>query len=146
MNVVQVGEKTTGKYVGSITVKDYYTYSTLNTEHKYAMQPIVLKIANSAGISDFVGGLTPDVTAEEDIADLKPFGDLTEPLLAATIDYILGTKKSVSKSEFMENVHYELVMVPRMPFLLVRICISGILSLSLMSFILLVILGTGRSN
>lgn len=109
MNVVQIGENTTGKYVGSITVKDYYTYSTLNTEHKYAMQPIVLKIANSANVSDFVGGLVPDVAAEEDIANLLPFGDLDEPLLAATIGYILGNPKSSTRSEFMENAQYEFV-------------------------------------
>ena len=54
------------------------------------MQPITLKIANSQGVSDFVGGLLPDVSATEDIANLLPFGDPDEALLKATIDHILG--------------------------------------------------------
>lgn len=90
LTITQVGSKTTGKYVGSITVKDYYTTGALNTAHKWAMQPIVLKVANSQGVSDFVGGLPADVSAVEDIANLLPFGDPDEPLLKATIDHILG--------------------------------------------------------
>ncbi len=97
MSVVQVGEATTGKYVGSFTIKDYYTYNYdyPNPDHTWALQPITLKIANSAGVTDYVAGLVPDVIIGEDIADLKAFGDLDEPLLAATINYILPGKKSL---------------------------------------------------
>lgn len=88
IDVIQVGKATTGKYVGSFTIKDYYTHDYLNTDHKWALQPITLKIANSEGTSDFVEGLAPDVVVAEDVADLLPFGDEEEPLLAAVIDYI----------------------------------------------------------
>ncbi|MEE4115526.1 MAG: S41 family peptidase [Marinilabiliaceae bacterium] len=109
INVIQIGTKTVGKYVGSITVKDYYTYSYLNPDHKWAMQPIVLKIANSAGVSDYIGGLEPDVVAYEYIDELKPFGDPDEPLLAATIDYILGGTKSAGFKSAKVRVDYDFV-------------------------------------
>lgn len=48
--VVVIGEATYGKNVGSITLKDYLdkgsTQDTINPRHFYAMQPIVIKVAN----------------------------------------------------------------------------------------------------
>jgi C-terminal processing protease CtpA/Prc len=110
MNVVQVGDTTRGKYVGSFTIKDYYTNNdgSLNTEHKWAIQPITLKISNSDGESDYVGGLIPDVAIEEDFRELLPLGDPDEALLAATLDYILGSAKS-SKSSFNELPDYRVI-------------------------------------
>jgi hypothetical protein len=44
MEVVQIGDVTTGKNVGSVTLYDS-TFGTenRNPNHRYAMQPIVLK-------------------------------------------------------------------------------------------------------
>lgn len=85
MDVKVVGINTTGKYVGSITLTD-----EKDTRNKWAMQPIVVKYANSQGVSDFVDGLTPDIVAEEDIANLLPFGDPNETLLKVVLDDIQG--------------------------------------------------------
>jgi len=85
MDVKVVGINTTGKYVGSITVTD-----DVVTSNKWAMQPIVVKYANSRGETDFINGLTPDITAEEDIANLLPFGDPNETLLKVVLDAIQG--------------------------------------------------------
>jgi C-terminal processing protease CtpA/Prc len=92
MNVKVIGSNTYGKYVASLTLKDYDSNDKLVTTHKYAMQPIVAKYANSLGVSDFVDGLTPDYTAKEDVGSLLPFGDENETMLKSTLDVIKGLK------------------------------------------------------
>ncbi|MCD4768985.1 MAG: hypothetical protein K8R35_02315 [Bacteroidales bacterium] len=109
INVTLVGENTTGKYVGSITVYDWDSNGDVNPDHTWAMQPIILKIANSLNVSDYVSGLLPDVEAEEDIANLLPFGDPEETLLKATIDHILGNPAKKSLSALTKGVDYRVI-------------------------------------
>lgn len=90
MNVKVAGINTVGKYTGSMTVKDWDENGDVNPNHDYAMQPIVVKYANSAGVTDFVDGLTPDIIAEEDIANLLPFGDPNEKLLSVVLADMKG--------------------------------------------------------
>ena len=79
------------------------------------MQPIVLKLVNSAGdpydLTDlaYVNGLPPDFEATEDYTNLLPFGDENEPLLQATIDYILGTKSAIAKPQLVEGIDYKVI-------------------------------------
>jgi C-terminal processing protease CtpA/Prc len=101
INVTIVGTATHGKYVGSMTIKDYIdNKGTVNPNHKWAMQPIVVKIANSKGVSDYVNGLPAQVQLKEDIANLSVLGSLDEPLLSRTITAITGTtlKKALAPS------------------------------------------------
>lgn len=95
ISVKVIGENTTGKNVGSITVRDWDENGAVNTSHKWAMQPIVLKIANSAGFYDYTDGLQPDIEASEDITNMLPLGDLNEQLLKIAIDDIKGTKSAI---------------------------------------------------
>jgi C-terminal processing protease CtpA/Prc len=90
MNVKVIGINTVGKYTGSATIKDWDENGNVNPNHKWAMQPIIVKYANSAGVSDFVDGLIPNITAEEDIANLLPFGDPNETLLSYALADIKG--------------------------------------------------------
>lgn len=90
MNVKVVGINTVGKYVGSMTIQDWDANGNVNPNDPYVMQPIVVKYANSAGVTDFVNGLTPDIVAEEDIANLLPFGDPNEKLLSVVLADIKG--------------------------------------------------------
>lgn len=90
MKVTVVGTNTEGKYTGSMTIKDWDDKGVVNPNHNYAMQPIVVKYANSAGVTDFVNGLTPDIVAEEDIANLLPFGDPNEKLLSVVLADMKG--------------------------------------------------------
>ncbi len=90
MNVTVVGINTNGKYTGSMTVKDWNAQGTVNPNHKWAMQPIVVKYANSRDESDFVDGLAPTIIAEEDFANLLPFGDPNETLLSYVLADIKG--------------------------------------------------------
>jgi C-terminal processing protease CtpA/Prc len=92
MNVKTIGTNTYGKYVASLTLKDYDANNKLVTTHKYAMQPIVAKYANSLGVSDFVTGLVPDITLKESTSSMLQLGDENEQLLKAVLDNIKGLK------------------------------------------------------
>lgn len=90
INVVQIGDVTVGKNVGSITLYDSPTFRKVNVNptHKYAMQPIVLKIANASGFSDYVNGLNPDVSQVEDLENLGVLGETSDPLLNTALNYV----------------------------------------------------------
>lgn len=95
ITVKQVGSNTYGKNVGSFTIKDYIDNAgTVNPRHKWAMQPVVLKIANSQDFSDFTNGLSPNIEAREYAVDLMPLGDPEEDLLKACLDDIRGVKSA----------------------------------------------------
>lgn len=88
MQVFSVGTKTVGKYVASITITDRYV--TGNRNNKYAMQPIIVKMANANGVTDFIDGLAPDFVIEEDMVNLLPFGSVNETLLKPVLNKIQG--------------------------------------------------------
>lgn len=95
IEVVQIGDVTVGKNVGSITLYDSptFTKSNVNPNHKYAMQPIVLKIVDKNGSGDYTAGITPNTLLPESLADLGVLGDVNEPLLNAAINQIIGSGK-----------------------------------------------------
>lgn len=111
INVVQIGTATTGKYTASVTLydSDNYGRTNANPNHKYAMQPLVLKSANSNGATDYFNGLTPDYlitystssgTAEgENLLDLGTLGDVNEPFLKKALSLITGTTTKSSNSK-----------------------------------------------
>lgn len=103
ISVINVGDSTAGKYVGSYTLKDKNAKGVVNPNNNWAMQPIIVKIANSQGVSDYVLGLFPDFQKEEDIANLLPFGDQNETLLKVVLNDIRGIPQSsfTLKSEKM---------------------------------------------
>jgi carboxyl-terminal processing protease len=86
---------TTGKNVGSITVYDSKNFGTTgrNPNHKYAMQPIVLKIINKDGFGDYQDGLTPTFSLKETLSTLGTLGNESEPLLSLAIAKITGSGK-----------------------------------------------------
>jgi C-terminal processing protease CtpA/Prc len=93
ITVVQIGDITTGKNVGSVTLYDSPDFgkTNRNPNHRYAMQPIVLKIVNSAGFGDYQSGLEPTFTLKETVSTLGVLGNTTEPLLNLAIAKITGT-------------------------------------------------------
>lgn len=92
IQVVQIGDKTTGKNVGSVTLYDSPTFTSQNRNpnHKYAMQPIVLKIANANGFSDYQTGLLADYSFLEDYGNLGVLGNPSEPMLNQALTIILN--------------------------------------------------------
>lgn len=88
IDVVQIGDVTVGKNVGSVTLYDSPTFSKkdVNAKHRYAMQPLVLKIVNKTGFGDYVNGLIPDgAVLKENLMNFGVLGNANEPLLNAAI-------------------------------------------------------------
>ena len=96
MEVILVGETTVGKNEGSITVVDselpFVDVDNRNPNHTVGMQPIVFQVFNSRDQSDYTAGFEPDISVREIdfFSDIKPFGDVDEPLLRAALDRISG--------------------------------------------------------
>ena len=95
VTVVQIGDVTTGKNVGSITLYDSPTYSktNVNPNHKYAMQPIVLKIVNKDNFGEYTAGITPTTSLPENFNNLGVLGNVDEPLLNVAINQIIASGK-----------------------------------------------------
>ncbi|MCF8380927.1 MAG: hypothetical protein K9H49_15240 [Bacteroidales bacterium] len=98
MDVILIGEPTYGKYTGAWVYPDTYE----PPRHNWAMLPIVLKYANALGVTDFKDGLTPDYYIEDRLLNAVPFGDLTDPLLAAAVGLINGYEPVQSKKSAMD--------------------------------------------
>ncbi|HSP39886.1 MAG TPA: S41 family peptidase [Gillisia sp.] len=126
IEVIQVGDRTTGKFTASVTLYDSPNFgkANANTTHKYAMQPLVLKSVNAAGVSDFVNGLAPDHLIVEAISTYGVLGDENEPLLKVALDVIKGNRVSIqhTKEEFkslgessMFNLDYQKMYIDKIP-------------------------------
>ena len=101
MNVTTVGETTFGKYTASITLKpeDFYEkVSDYKDFENWAVQPIILKYANSLGVTDFKNGFVPDIKVEDDLFSTIPLGDKTEAMLRVTLKSITGVEVIAMKS------------------------------------------------
>lgn len=90
IDVKTIGTKTTGKYVGSITLydsPDLYNKTGINPNHNWAMQPITVEYKNKLDIND-KDGFDPDILFAEEYNNLGVLGELSDPLLQRTITYI----------------------------------------------------------
>ncbi len=89
MNVFLIGDKTTGKNVGSIAFED-----EKNPQNKFGLLPIVSQSFNSLDQSDYSTGFTPNIILKESSERLRPLGDVNELLLRTAISEITGTPPS----------------------------------------------------
>ena len=100
--VVVIGEATYGKNVGSITLKDYIDVESprdsLNPRHTYALQPIVIKVANVEDEADYVDGIQPDVVKLEVLTNYGTLGDPNEPMLEAALLHMSNSGKRYASS------------------------------------------------
>ena len=106
IDVILIGDNTTGKNVGSYSIYDWIdNEGNVNPRHTWAMQPITLKIANSEGFADFESGLQADHILQEDIANLGTLGEINEPLLEKTLEVmgILPPKSEKNQFSVFEN-------------------------------------------
>jgi C-terminal processing protease CtpA/Prc len=98
MDVHIIGSTTYGKNVGSVTI--YESDPVKQKTNTWGMQPIVLKIANSVGFSDYGRGFTPTVVVKNEDETI-PFADLNELMLRAALQHmqipssLLATSRSV---------------------------------------------------
>ncbi len=129
INVVQIGETTTGKFQASVTLYDSPNFGRLNANpnHTYAIQPLVLKSTNSEGVSDYINGLTPDFQISEDFENLGMLREPNEPFLKVAIDVILGNRISIPTGieifkpvgeSGMDQIDYQKMYIDKTPQLL----------------------------
>lgn len=87
IEVIHIGENTTGKFQASTLVYDSPDFSRqgANPSHSYAMLPLIFKSANKVGRTDYFDGLTPDIPLSENHLNLGVLGDENEPLLATAL-------------------------------------------------------------
>ncbi|MDR3245323.1 MAG: hypothetical protein LBT50_02700 [Prevotellaceae bacterium] len=97
MDVALIGGTTYGKNVGSLTI--YEQDPVKQKTNKWGMQPVVIKVSNAVGFSDFGDGFSPDIEVYEHNSDLiKPLGDTEELMLQTTLNAIFGTSRSQTKA------------------------------------------------
>lgn len=85
MDVFLIGDKTTGKNVGSVPFEDEE-----NEDNKYGILPIVSRSFNSLDQSDYTNGFGANIEAKESSERLRPLGDVNEFLLRKAIEQITG--------------------------------------------------------
>ena len=111
INMMQVGDTTTGKYQASFLLYDApapnFSKSQANPGHTYAMLPLVFKTSNVLGFTDYAEGLFPDIQLKENYTNLGILGDVNEPLLAAALNDILSIPQPRTNvqqwNELLEN-------------------------------------------
>lgn len=87
MDVVHIGKTTRGKNEGSVTIEDDRKNINEDERIKWAIQPIVLKMANADHFGDYHDGLPPTIEREEGYR-LSPLGDKDDPLVKAALEHI----------------------------------------------------------
>lgn len=97
IQVVQIGTTTVGKNVGSITLYDSPTFgkNDKNGSHRYAMQPIVLRVTDVNGEGNYINGIEPIIEQAENLTNLGIIGNPEEPLFNTAIQYILENGRIV---------------------------------------------------
>ncbi|MDO7170624.1 S41 family peptidase [Mariniflexile sp. AS56] len=108
INVIHIGDFTTGKYQASTTLYDSDDFGRqgASQNHAYAMQPLIFKSLNKVGHTDYDTGLTPDIELKESFINLGVLGDVNERLLAAALADIEG---SISKLESIKSKSSETI-------------------------------------
>jgi len=110
INVIQIGDNTTGKTQASITIYDSPNFGPedRNPSHTYAMQPLV---ANSIDVNDGAvpgSGIEPDIKLIESPRNFGTLGNINEPLLAAALANIRGNNRfSLDNSNRIRAVDQE---------------------------------------
>ncbi len=139
IDVVQIGQTTTGKFQASVTLYDSPNFSrkhsNLNTNHTYAIQPLVYKSSNANGVTDYIDGLAPDVEIKEDLNNYGILGDTEETLLQAALNHILGKPQDQEKAAMakrsqekfpaigetgMESPDYQRMYIDKLPVEITR--------------------------
>jgi len=98
IDVTVIGDTTTGKNVGSVTLYDSPDFgrSGRDGSHRYAMQPIVLKTVNAEGFGDYSAGIDPNIELEEDYGNMGVLGSPDEPLFATAIADITSNGRPIA--------------------------------------------------
>ncbi len=89
MPVRIIGDTTAGKNQGSISL-----YEEDDPNNDWGMQPIILRIANGEGNSDYGNGFVPDIYERDVNRVIYPLGDIRENLLSIAVEEITGIQNA----------------------------------------------------
>ncbi|OIQ37839.1 MAG: hypothetical protein BM563_07740 [Bacteroidetes bacterium MedPE-SWsnd-G1] len=103
IDVTLIGETTSGKTWGSITMYDSPNFSKeeINPNHTWAMQPLIVESVNSVGFNNKTGFI-PDYELPERVSTLGTLGDPNEPLLAKALE-VLNPSTKLGPSKWNED-------------------------------------------
>ncbi|MEO2051061.1 MAG: S41 family peptidase [Allomuricauda sp.] len=113
VNVIHIGETTSGKNEFSITLVDdpgnSFIYNSnregnINPNNSWGLQPLVGRNENADGFYDYTSGLSPDIELAEDLSNLGVLGNVDEPLLARALQEITGVS---AKQDFSVQMKAE---------------------------------------
>lgn len=109
--VTTIGNETTGKFVGSITLydspeSDYTSYTNRNKAHNWKLQPITFSYYNKDRDPNPREGIIPNyvINPYQAFNNIKEFGNVSDPELKKALQLISG--QSILKSA-QEVVTYE---------------------------------------
>lgn len=98
IEIIQIGENTSGKFEGSFLLYDApapnFSRANANPNHTYVMLPLTFKSVNSQGLTDYFDGFTPDIEIVESPFTYGTLGEPGEPLLDAAIDVIINGRSA----------------------------------------------------
>ncbi len=101
IDVIHIGTQTRGKYQASRTLYDSEDLGRegVNQNHTYALQPLVSKISNKDGNTDYITGFTPLVEFQENFQNMGVIGKTSEPFLNAALEYIANNTVPAARSK-----------------------------------------------
>lgn len=107
MDVVQIGTTTVGKNMGARSFD--------NVEQMVSITPMICKIYNALGESDYDKGFSPTNTAlivdeNKFLANFFPLGTPDEALLSTALSYIAGETESVVATRSMQHSKSETIV------------------------------------
>ncbi len=105
MNVIKVGESTSGEFFGTTMLKG----EDAVPPNDYIMVPVFVQYVNSEGAASLVFGIEPEIEVEDDL--LAPFqiGDTEDPLLGAAVNFVINGSQKIRK--YSPSKDYELLPV-----------------------------------
>ena len=103
LELIQIGDTTSGKYCGGVLLEPVDLYGEKNKSYfedfsNWGMYIMIYRYANKTGISSFTSGLVPDILEKELPLSLKPFGDIEDPLFARALELITGKTYTAPRS------------------------------------------------
>lgn len=115
MDVILIGETTSGKYCGGMLLSpfDYYgmfpetgvTNNYLSAISNWGMYIMVYRYANKNNYPSFMTGIPPDYRIAEFYHALEPLGAETDPLLSVALEVITGEPAIVQRSAHEAPAH-----------------------------------------
>ena len=97
IDIIQIGESTSGKFEGSFLLYDSSNFARANANpnHRYVMLPLTFRSINAEGLTDYFDGFTPDIELIESPFTYGTLGEQGEPLLDAAINSIINGRSNI---------------------------------------------------